>query len=370
VSKSTTEGPDAPEEVEPAASDERCGHTYEASTTPDLGGVCCVRPCWGDADRCVWHAEVGQKPTSALEETAPRVGERLDGAVFRDVELSGVDWLVDRTLVNARFVGSNLEETDLSRSDLRHAQFENADAQRASFRDANLEHAEFSRADLRGADLVDARLSDAVFPGTRIDEATGFGDRLVYEDELAAGDAGAGRDREQLYEAARASHRELQRLAAESGLSEDSRRYYLKQADLRRRLAWERGSYGRALGTEAWRWTTRYGTSPWRVVATSAAVIVVCAVLYPLTGGIQESAAERTITYTLDNPASAPRWFLVLVFFKSLYFSTVTFATLGYGDIQPVGSVARALAGVEALAGQLLVALLVFVLTRIVTWSE
>lgn len=54
--------------------------------------------------------------------------------------------------------------------------------------------------------------------------------------------------------------------------------------------------------------------------------------------------------------------------FKSLYFSVVTFATLGYGDIQPIGTVARFLAGIEALLGALLAALLVFVLTRIVTW--
>ena len=48
----------------------------------------------------------------------------------------------------------------------------------------------------------------------------------------------------------------------------------------------------------------------------------------------------------------------------------MTFATLGFGDIQPVFIPARIVAGVEALLGQLLMALLVFVLTRNVTWSE
>ncbi len=46
-----------------------------------------------------------------------------------------------------------------------------------------------------------------------------------------------------------------------------------------------------------------------------------------------------------------------------LYFSVVTFATLGFGDISPVGSFARFLAGVESLFGSLLLALLVYVLT-------
>lgn len=121
---------------------------------------------------------------------------------------------------------------------------------------------------------------------------------------------------------------------------------------------------------EIWRWTTGYGSNPRRVVATSAAVIVGCALLYPLTGGIQETAGGATITYTIEDPEAVPEQYLLFVFFKSLYFSTVTFATLGYGDIQPVGTVARAIAGSEALLGQLLLALFVFVLTRTVTWSE
>lgn len=85
-------------------------------------------------------------------------------------------------------------------------------------------------------------------------------------------------------------------------------------------------------------------------------------------GGIQETQEARAITYSVEDPEDAPWWWIARVMFKSLYFSVVTFATLGYGDIQPIGTVARFLAGIEALLGALLAALLVFVLTRIVTW--
>lgn len=44
---------------------------------------------------------------------------------------------------------------------------------------------------------------------------------------------------------------------------------------------------------------------------------------------------------------------------SALYFSFVTLATLGYGDITPVSQVARGLATLEAIAGQLYLALLV-----------
>lgn len=108
----------------------------------------------------------------------------------------------------------------------------------------------------------------------------------------------------------------------------------------------------------------RYGTSPWRVVATSLSLILVCAVLYPMTGGIREVRGDETITYLIRDPTQAPVRVLSSAFLRSLYFSVVTFATLGYGDIQPVGRWARAIASVESLLGALLLALLVYVLTR------
>lgn len=108
----------------------------------------------------------------------------------------------------------------------------------------------------------------------------------------------------------------------------------------------------------------RYGTSPWRVVATSLLLIVVCAGLFPLTGGIREIGTDTAITYEINDPTDTPGPVLVRTFLKSLYFSVITFATLGYGDIQPVGGWARAVASIETLLGSLLMALLVFVLTR------
>ena len=111
-----------------------------------------------------------------------------------------------------------------------------------------------------------------------------------------------------------------------------------------------------------------YGSSPYRVLGLSFLVISVSAVLFPITGGIQETQGEQVITYTIEDPESAPAWWLGHVLIRSFYFSVITFATLGYGDIQPIGAWARMLAGVETILGSLLSALLVFVLARIVTW--
>ena len=61
-----------------------------------------------------------------------------------------------------------------------------------------------------------------------------------------------------------------------------------------------------------------------------------------------------------------PDWISILS--ANLYFSAVTFTTLGYGDIQPASPVAQALASIESFLGALLMALLVFVLGRQTAW--
>lgn len=58
----------------------------------------------------------------------------------------------------------------------------------------------------------------------------------------------------------------------------------------------------------------------------------------------------------------------VSILLSNIYFSAVTFTTLGYGDIQPASSAAEALATVESFLGALLMALLVFVLRRRTNW--
>jgi hypothetical protein len=45
--------------------------------------------------------------------------------------------------------------------------------------------------------------------------------------------------------------------------------------------------------------------------------------------------------------------------FTSMYFSFITLATLGYGDVIPVADVARMLAMLEAMTGTLFVAILI-----------
>ncbi|WP_459190738.1 pentapeptide repeat-containing protein [Halosimplex sp. J119] len=344
-----------------AVPDGRCGFTYDVSTLPNVGAVSCWRETWEDEDRCLWHADLNVKPREALADDEPDAPERLDGAILNRVSLNGVDWFEECTLIGASLKAVDLHDASLAGADMREASLEHVSARRADFSGANLEDASLNVCDLRAADLTNARFDQAVFSNVRISRATAFGDRTVYETELDdVGDA----DYVRAAQAAIWSYREIRDLHENNALPIEARSYYLDEKDLRRRLAWHEGDHATALKAEGSRWVTGYGMSHWRVLGASAVVIILCAALYPLTGGIQETVGGDTTTWSLESPEDAPPFWIAFILFRSLYFSMITFSTLGYGDIRPVGTAARWLAGVESLLGSILMALLVFVLTR------
>ena len=59
----------------------------------------------------------------------------------------------------------------------------------------------------------------------------------------------------------------------------------------------------------------------------------------------------------------------ISAFLKTLYFSVVTFTTLGYGDLVPVGPVgpSRVIAAIEAFTGSFTLALFVVVFVKKMT---
>ena len=53
-------------------------------------------------------------------------------------------------------------------------------------------------------------------------------------------------------------------------------------------------------------------------------------------------------------------------FGNCLYFSVITFTTVGYGDFRPMGAVARAMAGLQGLLGYVVLALLASTVTTVI----
>ena len=102
-----------------------------------------------------------------------------------------------------------------------------------------------------------------------------------------------------------------------------------------------------------------YGERPLRVIFFSLSFIVVCGVAYFLLG---VSDGGQLVVMNQSESWSAN----LINFSKSLYFSVVTFTTLGYGDLVPLG-VSRLVAAIEAFAGSFTLALFVVVFVKKMT---
>ncbi len=99
-----------------------------------------------------------------------------------------------------------------------------------------------------------------------------------------------------------------------------------------------------------------YGERPLRVIFFSLSFIVVCGVAYFLLG-VSDGGQLVVVNHSESWSAN------LINFSKSLYFSVVTFTTLGYGDLVPLG-VSRLVAAIEAFAGSFTLALFVVVFVK------
>lgn len=152
-----------------------------------------------------------------------------------------------------------------------------------------------------------------------------------------------------------ATYQLLRHLLETTPLKEEYETFYVGSRDARRKAAFSDQEYWKWLKLSLSRTTIRYGASPWRPGIFAVGMIGVCTVIYPLWGLRTARNGEMVLLqYGGDEP-------IVSIVRESLYFSVVTFTTLGYGDIQPMGF-GKMIAMVEAGVGSLLMALIVFVL--------
>jgi hypothetical protein len=266
---------------------------------------------------------------------------------------------LDCNLCKTDFSESDVSESSFYKSKLQDVDFSEAEARNTTFTGANLEDAIFQQVELRGSTFRKSRLYQTLFSDTRINSNTDFGEKSAYEDP----DTELGEDYKDTsrWEAASWVYRRLRDLHEENAMSEKAREYHVRKEEAQRQayraedqfFQWFVHTLNLAL--------TRHGESLKRIVAWSLGVILTSAFFYPFFGGIRDASNE---VHSVWSTSPGAFWELFPLFARSLYFSVVTFTTLGYGDYQPVGPFSKALAGAESLAGALLVALFVFVLGR------
>lgn len=273
-----------------------------------------------------------------------------------------------RTLIpmrNFQLSRTNLEGINLVNHDAHHGfQLRDSDLYRANLQDAHCFMMDFSgsslmKANLYGANLHRANLENCNLLGTNFEktkiEQVNWG-RCLLQETRAAATQDADKQQEHLQEAEEI-YRNLRKVAEYQGLFETAGHFFQKEM-LMRRLQMPLWSV-RRLVSKLVDVFCGYGEKPLRVIVFSLALIFLFSCFYFIYGLSYNDVPlrlnfEASLTSNLGN------------FFSAAYFSVVTFTTLGYGDLAPLG-LARAMAAIEAFIGSFTLALFVVVFVKKMT---
>ncbi len=285
----------------------------------------CVLPAQAGRDDCVLHEPRRGKTRTELL------------AAFRLLDEANVIRIRDLDLRDADLSGIFLGLKNLQHSDLSGANFDNARMTKVGFDFSTLDGAHFENAILEKVDLrrvVSMRRChwyEAIFDGVQVPAMERVGLATPYD----SGAKGANPKR------ASYVFRHFKELYKSAGDHDTSGLFYEREMDMRR-------IHG-PISERIWWWmlslTCGYGERPMRTVWLFFVIIFGFATLYL---GCDVKAPEGQVR---DFPTS-------------LYFSIITFTSLGYGDILPVSTTARLLAGCEAVLGVFSISLFVFVFCR------
>ncbi|WP_076416286.1 pentapeptide repeat-containing protein [Shewanella sp. UCD-KL12] len=312
-------------------------------------GFSCSEPA-EPSGLCYWHDPkiIKDKPEDIhnLEQFA-RNGGMLRGVSLKRAKLHGIDLV------------RHHQKTGF---DMTHAELYRADLQEAHLFNLNLTNASLMKADLREsnvhcANLVGTNLLGIKWNGAKIENIS-IGKKIKQE-KLALEAAKVG-EREiaiDYFEQAEEIYRDLRKAAEREGLFAMSGDYIRKELTMRRHQM-PKHSFKRYV-SKTIDLFCGYGEAPMRVIGFSMGLIFVCAMLYLFTGLSYDGNVH---VFDVENDFKTN----LFLFFNCIYYSVVTFTTLGYGDFTPIGF-SRAIAAIEAFTGSFTIALFVVVFVKKMT---
>ncbi|MDB4349520.1 pentapeptide repeat-containing protein [Omnitrophica bacterium] len=271
-------------------------------------------------------------------------GKDLSGADFTRADLSGAN-LFDANLSNADLLGADLRGSDLTGVNL-----SGADLTKANLAGARLWHA-----NLTGAKLVEANLSDTDLWQTNLYNARLWRTDLSRAKSLTKNNfkhkisrfITTYKVREDGYIAAEETYRNLKRYFINEGRYNDASWASFKEKTMEKmRLKGQRDPAYIPIAIMGL--LCGYGEKPQRIISSSLSIIVFYASVFYILKSVAMAAGNS-----------------VLNFGDYIYYSIVTFTTLGYGDIIPkISTPFRLLAVSEAFLGAFLMGLFIFTLAR------
>ena len=236
------------------------------------------------------------------------------------------------TLHHCNFIDGKIHECHFDQADIAHSNFQNSNINDCLFRESVCIGVNFSGTKFTNCNFTDATIKDLILGSTLIDQKTTFGQ--IFKSE-----------KEGNYHLASIEYKQIKEMYKNSSLHETADRYHYQEMVAKRKIAkltnpsrWANFIFGDLL--------CKYGISFTRVLLSGLFIVFACAALF---------FENQSVQYHADG--------IIISFWDCLYFSVVTFTTLGYGDFHATGYM-RFVAGVESFVGAALISLFTVIVAR------
>lgn len=298
-------------------------------------------------NKVMFHEQIHSFPCINDKEVADGIdlrGAPLSGFDFRIAVQDGDDGFFEEFAVisNIHFEGATLKHCKFQDGKIMNCYFENSILAHSDFRNSTVNNCSFNGGDLTGiglhgtkiieCDFTNCILKDVTLSGSIVDEKTTFGKNLKSEQEGN-------------HHFASIEYKQIKQLYKNSSLHHIADHFHYKEMVAKRKIS-KRSNPKRWLNYVFGDLLCKYGTSYTRVFLWATIIIVLCGILLN---------ANKSLLYN-NQPVEASLQ-------DALYFSLITFTTLGYGDFHAIGFM-RFIAGLESFAGVFLMSLFTVIVGR------
>ena len=328
-----------------------CGHKGCPENAIVLSGF-----CWGHLEDKASYVELlvnalnsGRDLTGANLKKVSLEKAHLERASLSKADMSQADFsgarFFDCDLEGADMIGTDLSDCDLThcnlkRVDLTKGALVNARLWSSDLSDANLTECDLSGADLWSANLSGVKLWHTLLNGAKSITKMSFSRSSKLFNSSMINEAGAL--------SAEESYRDIKQYFLSNGMYNDASWASFKEKTMERLALKKKGDWN-YFPSLVMNILCGYGEKPYRIIVSALLTILTFALLY-----FSLNTVERSGDYSY-----------MLKWYDYLYYSTITFTTVGYGDFVPKAQLAgRLLAAVEAFSGVFVTGLFIFTLAR------
>ena len=248
-------------------------------------------------------------------------------AILSDIHFEGA------ALRHCNFIEGKIHGCFFENADLSHSNFQDSKISDCIFKETECASCNFDWTQFVNCNFTDANIKDVILGNTLTDQKTTFGKALKSE-------------KDGNFHFASIEYKQIKEMFRNSSLHEIADEYHYREMVAKRKTIsvlspsrWANYIFGDLL--------CKYGTSFTRVFFSGLFIITICALIFFENNALQYHDPSDVYISLAD----------------ALYFSTVTFTTLGYGYFHAIG-IMRFVAGAESFLGAALMSLFTVVVAR------